>query len=323
MSYRKTGMKKYISVIGGINIDIKGIADSGKEERDSYKGKILFTPGGVARNISENLARLGVKVYLLGTVGDDHFGNYVIKETKKAGVITNLINKSKSTETAKYLSVSSTDKKIFYAVNDMKKSSEKTDANYIRENKEIIENSSMVIIDLNLKRNVLEEIIKLSRRKQIPVFADAVSSEKAVVFKKLNDRIDYLSVNENEFKSLFGVTYKTNIYRNNQFRRNIKNFKNIILKKGSSGVSLLDTSEGSVLNCKALKTKVTEPNGAGDSFNAGFIFAMLNGYSDSDALKIGTCASFFTLRSGKSVSESINSKMIINLFQKKSQSNEF
>lgn len=310
-------------MIGGINIDIKGIADSGKITGDSYKGKIKFTPGGVARNIAENLARLGMKVYLFGTTGDDYLGNYIIRETKKSGVNTDFINKSASIETAKYLSVSSETNKIFYAVNDMIDSSVKTNLKYIRSVKTIIENSSMVVVDANLKEDVIEEIIKLSDRKQIPVFADAVSSEKTIVFKNLKRKIDYLSVNENEFKSIFGKINLSSVLKNKKYRELFQSFGHILLKKGSSGVSLIETADRTVTKCKALKTKITEPNGAGDSFNAGFIFGLMNGYSKHEAIRMGTCASHFTLRTIKSVSEEINSKEITKLFHKKSGSNEF
>lgn len=310
-------------MIGGINIDIKGIADSGKITGDSYKGKIKFTPGGVARNIAENLARLGMKVYLFGTTGDDYLGNYIIRETKKSGVNTDFINKSASIETAKYLSVSSETNKIFYAVNDMIDSSVKTNLKYIRSVKTIIENSSMVVVDANLKEDVIEEIIKLSDRKQIPVFADAVSSEKTIVFKNLKRKIDYLSVNENEFKSIFGKINLSSVLKNKKYRELFQSFGHILLKKGSSGVSLIETADRTVTKCKALKTKITEPNGAGDSFNAGFIFGLMNGYSKHEAIRMGTCASYLTLRTIKSVSEDIYSKKITELFHIKSRSNEF
>ncbi len=316
-------MKKHISVIGGINIDIKGIADSGKIAGDSYKGKVRFTPGGVARNIAENLARLGMKVYLLGTTGDDYFGNFVIRETKSSGVNTEFINKCASIETAKYLSVSSETNKIFYAVNDMSESSGKTNLKYIRSVKTILENSSMIVMDANLKEDVIEEITKLSDRKQIPVFADAVSSEKAIVFKNSMRKIEYLSVNENEFKSIFGKNNISTVFKNKKQREVFQNFGHVILKKGSSGVSLINTADRTVTECKALKTETAEPNGAGDSFNAGFIYGLMNGYTKEEAIRMGTCASYLTLRTIKSVSEEINSKKITELFHKKSGSNEF
>lgn len=310
-------------MIGGINIDIKGVADSGKSAGDSYKGNIKFTPGGVARNIAENLARLGMKVYLFGTTGEDYFGNYIIRETKKSGVNTEFIYKHASIETAKYISISSEANKIFYAVNDMSDSSVKTNLKYIRSVKNVLENSSMIVTDANLKEDVLEEIIRLSDRKQIPVFADAVSSEKAIVFKNLKRKIEYLSVNENEFKSIFGKINLSAVFKNKKHRKMFQSFGHIILKKGSCGVSLIETADRTVTDCKALNTKIAEPNGAGDSFNAGFIFGIMNGYSKPEAIRMGTCASYLTLRTIKSVSEEINSKKITELFHKKSRSNEF
>jgi sugar/nucleoside kinase (ribokinase family) len=44
------------------------------ELRGFQPGKIKFTPGGVGRNISQNLALLGTESWLLTVVGDDFYG---------------------------------------------------------------------------------------------------------------------------------------------------------------------------------------------------------------------------------------------------------
>ena len=69
-----------ITVIGGTNIDILAkystpITASG----DSCIGKISTSAGGVARNIAENLARLGTAVTLITGLGDDEFSTLVRK----------------------------------------------------------------------------------------------------------------------------------------------------------------------------------------------------------------------------------------------------
>ena len=63
-----------ITVIGGANIDISAkysspVAAGG----DSNQGQISTSAGGVARNIAENLARLGSAVQLITGLGDDGF----------------------------------------------------------------------------------------------------------------------------------------------------------------------------------------------------------------------------------------------------------
>ena len=67
-----------IAVIGGANIDISAkhsapVAVAG----DSQRGKISVSAGGVARNIAENLARLGSAVQLITGLGDDWFSALV------------------------------------------------------------------------------------------------------------------------------------------------------------------------------------------------------------------------------------------------------
>jgi pseudouridine kinase len=316
-------MKNYICVIGGINIDIKGVANSDFKDSDSHPGVIHFTPGGVARNISENLAKLGVPAFMLGCVGADSFGKLIIEETKKAGVNTDFLLVSEKAATAKYLSVSGKDGKFFNAVNDMNDATDSVNIEYVRNNLEVLEKSSMIVIDANLNKDVLEEIISIANKNQIPVLLDAVSSKKALVVKNLKGSIDYLSVNSTEFKIIFGKYKKTADILDKLFNGDFRNFKYIILKKGSSGVNLIETKEELMLSCKGLKTDVTEPNGAGDAFIAGFLYGLQNKYDLSESARIGTCVAFFTLGTVKSVFEDLNSKDVLNLFQEKSKTNEF
>ena len=76
----------YVTVIGGINIDIKGHPLHKLIAGTSNPGQVYTSPGGVGRNIAHNLALLGVPVYLLGAVGADIFGARIIDKTRQAGV---------------------------------------------------------------------------------------------------------------------------------------------------------------------------------------------------------------------------------------------
>ena len=53
--------KEYVVIIGSANIDVAGYSHGSLNYADSNPGKIKFTPGGVGRNISQNLALLGKK----------------------------------------------------------------------------------------------------------------------------------------------------------------------------------------------------------------------------------------------------------------------
>ena len=50
----------------------------------SNPAEIITKPGGVARNIAHNLARLGVETTLLTVLGNDANAEYIIQATKAA-----------------------------------------------------------------------------------------------------------------------------------------------------------------------------------------------------------------------------------------------
>ena len=63
-----------ITLLGGINMDVSVHTHGDALAGDSNPGRVLCSPGGVARNVAENLLRLGIDVHLLGVLGDDVFG---------------------------------------------------------------------------------------------------------------------------------------------------------------------------------------------------------------------------------------------------------
>jgi sugar/nucleoside kinase (ribokinase family) len=76
-----------VTVIGGMNMDIHVAADTGTFDRStSNPATVRLVPGGVGRNIAENLARLGMDVRLLGAVGGDPMSDQLLAGTAAAGV---------------------------------------------------------------------------------------------------------------------------------------------------------------------------------------------------------------------------------------------
>ena len=75
-----------VVVIGGANVDISVSSKTPLVPHDSTPGEIHCSPGGVARNVAENLSRLGVNVSLISVVGNDLFGQRLQEATAQAGV---------------------------------------------------------------------------------------------------------------------------------------------------------------------------------------------------------------------------------------------
>lgn len=70
---------RQINIIGGITTDIEGNPYGQLIMGESNPGKISMSYGGVGRNITENLARLGAEVGFVSVAGDDFTGRGVIR----------------------------------------------------------------------------------------------------------------------------------------------------------------------------------------------------------------------------------------------------
>lgn len=310
-------MQKYVCAIGGINLDIKGISDS-EARADSNIGKVHFTPGGVSRNISENLARLNVPVYLLGCIGEDANGKFIEDKTKLSGVNTEHILKSPDANTSVYLSVSNNTGNLVAAVNDMTDSIKLITVDYLENKLEIIKDSKIIFADTNLESKALQYIVTVANENKIPLYIDTVSIEKSNRVKDITGEINYLSPNLNEFNNLFG---EFNIDRINWKIENpeYKKFHSIILKRGEKGIVLINVKNAKVKIFNAIQMEAVEPNGAGDAFNAGFICGLMNNYDEFDSIQLGICAAYYTLHSIHSVSEKLSEQNLIQLFNRKTQ----
>ena len=64
--------------VGATNLDMHGRPTGPLATRRSTPGTIQRTPGGAARNVAENLARLGADVRLVSVVGRDPDGEFLL-----------------------------------------------------------------------------------------------------------------------------------------------------------------------------------------------------------------------------------------------------
>ena len=75
-----------VIVVGAVNMDLSGTPASALRSGDSNPGRVVMTPGGVGRNIAENLSRLGRAVSLVTVTGRDAYGRVIRQDCKKAGI---------------------------------------------------------------------------------------------------------------------------------------------------------------------------------------------------------------------------------------------
>lgn len=194
-------MGAYVSVIGGINLDVKGIPFHALLSGTSNPGKVYSSSGGVGRNIAHNLALLEVPVYLFGAVGDDLFGAQILRETQQAGVDTTHVRIVPQQQTGLYLSILESSHDLAVAVSDMDITNF-VDRAYLQSHQDVISNSSFIITETNLTIDALAYILAVSNHIHIPCLLEPVSVEKADKLRNLQEGIDYITPNKAEIEAL-------------------------------------------------------------------------------------------------------------------------
>jgi pseudouridine kinase len=116
----------------------------------SNPAEIITKPGGVARNIAHNLARLGVDTTLLTVLGNDANAETIIQATKAAGVNISQIMRANA-PTGIYLALLDNSGELVTAASDMANLTVLS-KEQIRNKREIVkQNTSLPIVTYPLK----------------------------------------------------------------------------------------------------------------------------------------------------------------------------
>ncbi len=292
---------QYVTLIGAANVDIQGFPFEKLISGDSNPGKVRICPGGVSRNIAENLSRMGVETELITAIGGGANGQYLIQSCRENGISIghSLIIPEKDSST--YLAIMDVDGDMALALSDMSISDE-ISREFIKRNRNILEDSSIIELDSCLSEKVIEYI--LSEYSNVPIYIDPVSIGKAKKIKnnlkgihtlKLN-RIEagFLSNSEIESEEDLKAAASYFLYRG---------VKRVFITLGKDGVYYYDGNTSG--NIVPPPVKIKNATGAGDAFMAGVIFGSLQNYSMDKIAEYATGVSILALDAADTVNSEI------------------
>lgn len=290
-----------VLVIGAAGIDVIGRLETDIQSATSIPARIQHSYGGVARNVAENLGRLGQPVRLLTVVGNDASGDALLAHTAKAGVDVSVVLRSQEYPTGHYMGVIDKKGKLKFAVDDMRLMEEMTSA-YLKEQSELFTSSSLVFVDANLPKKTLRTSLSLARRAKVPVCADPTSSSLAERLKTFVSRFFLVTPNCQEASVLTGLTFETSE------RDTATEAARALVNQGAN-IALVALAEFGVVYATsettgyipAIRTPISDPTGAGDAMTAAVLFSLLNDIELDDAIRLGVSAASLTLRHPGSV----------------------
>lgn len=283
----------FVAVIGGANIDIHGKSDQGLRGKDSNPGAVYTSAGGVARNIAENLARLGVDCRLISAIGTDHHGQMLMRWSREAGIDMQHVHEIPSAPTSTYLSVLDHSGDMHVAVADMS-IIDQLSADRLQMHEAMLHQSSLLILDANLPEDALAWLT--STFADLPIFADTVSAAKAPRLRPFLSSIHTLKSGTNEMEALMGAHARTHPQlRKLAAKLHDEGLERLFVTRGEQGVFYSASGVQGVQKPIRIGRKVRNAGGAGDAFLAALAYAWLEKWNLQGSLEFALAAAAITL----------------------------
>lgn len=248
-------------------------------------------PGGQVTNLAMNMARLGKRIALAASVGEDGFGRYLqeqldlgnvtrdyIQTTSKAATTISVITRHTHTPDFVILRGADTHLSLTPEIESAVSSSRLIHTSAFALSREPArttilqaleiarENGSLVSLDPNYHPNIWPDV---------PNYADILQD-----FFRL---VDIVKPSLDDCRRLLGPGLGPSTYAEHFLK---KGCQIVALTKGPDGLYLA-TAEGERYEIKSSQTQVVDITGAGDAFWAGFLAALLDGEDPIEAARLG------------------------------------
>jgi pseudouridine kinase len=283
-----------IVCIGGINLDRKLRPLATLLHGSSNPCVAHESPGGVARNLAENLARLGRPVALVGAVGQDLTGRVLLEQAQACGVDTAAVLRLRGAVTDSYTALLTPDGTLDLGLAAMPLV-ERLSAAALPPSQALRAGAALVVADGNLPSDTLATLIEAGQHGAPLVFV-AVSEAKMARLPTDLRGLHLMILNRGELATVAPDPQEA------LAALHARGAQRVIVTDGAKGVWL---SEGSgstrTLAARAL-AEVVDVTGAGDALAAGVCLGLARAPHDLDAAaRLGLALAHLTLQSTHSV----------------------
>lgn len=273
-----------VYVYGDINIDlvIPGIDQLPLPGQEDVVDTMNTYVGGGAALFTLGLGKLGLMTVFQATVGDDCYGQFIRDEFKNKNVDSTLLSTSESNKTG--ISISFTNKMdrsfLTYRGTNKEIDLSKVNLDKVKESRHIHLTGYM---GSKNHHQFLELMQKVKENQGTTISFDVGWDDTGEWYQEIYELfpyVDILFMNETE-----AIHYSRKASAEEGIRDFAQTCGMVVAKLGNQGAMAIH--KGNTYKAKGYKVEVVDPTGAGDSFNAGFIYGFLNKKTIEDCLKCG------------------------------------
>lgn len=299
-------MEEYppVVVIGAATMDTKGRPSEALSWGTSCEGDIRISTGGSARNIAENLGRLGVPTTLLTAVGSDGSGRRILSAAEENGIDTEHVIVTDEFSTGAYMAIYDERGEIAFSIHDMEIVSLIT-PQYLYRKRGLLASAALVAIDANLPPRTLRTLFSLVRKHGIRVCADPTTVALSQRLKPYLSDLYMVTPNAAEAEALTGLKVANKSHALKAARALVSMGVGVaIVTLGEKG--LCYASPESTGTLPAIQCDIVDLTGAGDALTAAVVFGLLNELDVDDAVRLGLAAAALTIQCRETVCPSLS-----------------
>ena len=293
-----------VVVVGAACLDVKGRIGGDIVAGTSNPGDVRVSVGGCARNVAENLARLGTPTTLLSVVCQDDFGRTIVRQTERAGVDTDHVLLSCEQRSAAYMALLSAPGDLLVGVDDTAATAALT-PEYIDDHADLLGAARMVVMDANVPLETAEALLAICADAAVPVALDPVAYTPALRYRPLAGSFYLMTPNRVEAQALTGLPVADAAQGALAAKHLIAIGVEIaIITLGDLGL-VYATAEASGY-VPAIRVEAVDPTGAGDALTATVVYALLNDIPVDEAVRLGVSAAALTIGSADTVRQDLS-----------------
>lgn len=282
-------------VAGEINPDLILSGDVKPEfgQAEKLVDKASFTIGSSSVIFACGAARLGLKVAFVGVCGDDTFGHFMIREMEKRRIdVNNVIIKQGGTTGFSVILNRGADRAILtYPGLIPALQADDIPDDLLQRSRHL--HLASYFLQTNLKPG-LPALFRKARKSGLTTSLDTNfdPSETWAGFDELLSETNVLLPNEKEALSLSKEKDLDSALGTLGSRVDV-----LAVKLGAAGA--VGLQEGKTSRCASIPVQVVDTVGAGDSFDAGFLYGYINGWEIEKSLKLAcVCGALSTQKAG-------------------------
>lgn len=303
-------MGENVLVIGAMLLDVKGKPSAGLEPGTSNPSTIRITRGGTARNVAENLGRLGANVTLISAVGKDVTGERLLAQTADANVNVDRVQTINGQNTGAYMAVLETDGSLSVALDDVSVMEHVT-PDLLESNRDLFTEADMVMMDGSLSPQTIATVVQLAQYFDVPLCADPSSARLAYKLRPYLPNLHLVVPNEIEVVELCQFDVLDHdpdsvLYLARMLVQ--AGVTTAVLTLTDFGLDYATSDETGYI--PARYSQMVDSTGTGDAVTAAIMFGMLNGLPTIEAMRLGAAAASLTLETTETVVPDLSLDML-------------